>query len=76
MESLKVPSNFQTQDTTRDEEQMAKTMIVYRTTRIQKGRNFFGAYLMVSPTHIEEEIVSYNIGLQFFLDNQIHELKL
>ena len=40
------------------EEQMAKTMIVYRTMRIQKGTNFLVAYLMVSPTHLEEEMVS------------------
>ena len=40
------------------EEKMAKTMIVYRTTRIQKGTDFPVAYLMVFPTHIEEEMVS------------------
>ena len=40
------------------EEKMAKTMIVYRTMRIQKGTDFPVAYLMVSPTHCEEEMVS------------------
>ena len=58
------------------EEKMAKTIIVYRTMRIQKGTDFLVAYLMVSPTHIEEEMVSYNIKMQFFLDNQIQEIKL
>ena len=58
MESLKVPSNYGTQDTKEMEDQMAKTMIVYRTMRIQKGTNFLVAYLMVSPTHLEEEMVS------------------
>ena len=36
------------------EEKMAKTMIVYRTTRIQKGNDFPVAYLMVYPIHLEE----------------------
>ena len=40
------------------EEKMDKTMIVYRTMGIQKGTNFLVAYLMVSPTHLEEEMVS------------------
>ena len=40
------------------EEKMATTMIVYITMRIQKGTNFPIAYLMVSLTHLEEEMVS------------------
>ena len=40
------------------EEKMAKTMIAYRTMRIQKGTDFPVSYLMVSPTHLQEEIVS------------------
>ena len=40
------------------EEKMSKTMIVYRTMRIQKGTDFPVSYLMVSPTHLEEETVS------------------
>ena len=58
------------------EEKMAKTMIVYRTMRIEKGSDFPVAYLMVFPTHLEEEMVSYNIKLQFWEDNQIQEIKL
>ena len=40
------------------EEKMDKTMIVYRTMRIQKGIDFPIAYLMVSPAHLKEEMVS------------------
>ena len=36
------------------EEKMAKTMIVYKTMRIQKGNDFPVAYLMVYPIHLEE----------------------
>ena len=40
------------------EEKMSKTMIVYRNMRIQKRNDLHVDYLMVSPTHLEEEMVS------------------